>query len=341
MTLLCWSMVLLVHLSKWLWAQTQLQWWTQLVQASGGALNPQKYCCALYYWRPDTSGILHLTTIDPENINIALCNIRLQQTIHGLKLDEGTQYLSLYMTQLRNTKPMQDHVGTKLYFTPKLFNRPICPAVKEASCTAPASSQHLPPCSQPWHSQSNSSSASTNYQHWQFWTRWDTTVIFHDSLCLHPMTWEALAFANSFTNKVPKKCWSHSDIYVQKPHSVRPWRHWFELTNCGPGSEATSSWTHNLAHRSPVSGCHPYISLCIPTVFRYAMPLGMFHLFKAAIASLWRILVTKTSLGINSKNSMLAGCFFKWLHCLKYWTTQVPNFYHKSWQLWLMTSQRT
>jgi len=134
---------------------------------------------------------------------------------------------------------------------------------------------------------------------------------------------------------VPKKCWSHSDIYVQKPHSVRPWRHWFELTNCGPGSEATSSWTHNLAHRSPVSGCHPYISLCIPTVFRYAMPLGMFHLFKAAIASLWRILVTKTSLGINSKNSMLAGCFFKWLHCLKYWTTQVPNFYHKSWQLWL------
>jgi len=70
--------------------QTQLQWWTQLIQASGGALNPQKYCCALYYWRPDTSGILHLTTIDPENINIALCNIRLQQTIHVLKLDEGT-----------------------------------------------------------------------------------------------------------------------------------------------------------------------------------------------------------------------------------------------------------
>jgi len=105
MTLLCWLLLLLVHLSKWLWAQTQLQWWTQLVQASGGALNPQKYCCALYYWRPDTSGILHLTTIDPENINIALCNIRLQQTIHVLKLDEGTQYLGLYIHNLEIQNP--------------------------------------------------------------------------------------------------------------------------------------------------------------------------------------------------------------------------------------------
>jgi len=39
-------------------AETQLQWWTQLIQASGGALNPTKCCCALYTWKPNSAGIL-------------------------------------------------------------------------------------------------------------------------------------------------------------------------------------------------------------------------------------------------------------------------------------------
>ncbi len=34
-------------------AQKQLHWWNRLVQSSGGALNPKKCCCALYYWQPD------------------------------------------------------------------------------------------------------------------------------------------------------------------------------------------------------------------------------------------------------------------------------------------------
>jgi len=71
-------------------AQTQLQWWTQLIQASGGALNPQKCCCALYHWMPDTSGILCLSTTNPNNINIAPCPQQPQQTIHVLKPNEGT-----------------------------------------------------------------------------------------------------------------------------------------------------------------------------------------------------------------------------------------------------------
>jgi len=34
-------------------AQHQLQWWNQLVQSSDSVLNPQKCCCAFYYWQPD------------------------------------------------------------------------------------------------------------------------------------------------------------------------------------------------------------------------------------------------------------------------------------------------
>jgi len=36
-------------------AQTQLQWWTQLVQVTGGALNPKKCCGLVYSWEPDNT----------------------------------------------------------------------------------------------------------------------------------------------------------------------------------------------------------------------------------------------------------------------------------------------
>jgi len=39
-------------------AQSQLQWWTQLVCSSGGTLNPTKCYCAPYLWTPDKDGIL-------------------------------------------------------------------------------------------------------------------------------------------------------------------------------------------------------------------------------------------------------------------------------------------
>jgi len=39
-------------------AQTQLQWWSQLIQVTGGALNPKKCHAAIYTWNPDRHGIL-------------------------------------------------------------------------------------------------------------------------------------------------------------------------------------------------------------------------------------------------------------------------------------------
>jgi len=186
--------------------QTQLQWWTQLIQASGGALNPQKYCCALYHWRPDTSGICRLTTVDPENTNITLCNIRLQQTIHVLKLDEGTQYLDLYMTQSGNTKPMQDHVWHKALLYTKAFQWTHISrheaSILYCSCFLPALTYLFPAMALPVQFLERLHKLLT----FTILNKMDTTVISHDSLCLHPMTWEALAFANSFTNKVPNKC---------------------------------------------------------------------------------------------------------------------------------------
>jgi len=65
-------------------AQTQLQWWTQLIQASGSALNPQKCCCVIYSWNPDSYSILHLSPTIPENVAIATCPDQPQQTIQLL-----------------------------------------------------------------------------------------------------------------------------------------------------------------------------------------------------------------------------------------------------------------
>jgi len=59
--------------------QTQLQWWSQLIQASGGALNPQKCCCALYTWVPITSGILCLSMEEHMDIQITPCPQQLQK----------------------------------------------------------------------------------------------------------------------------------------------------------------------------------------------------------------------------------------------------------------------
>jgi len=39
-------------------AKAQVQWWNQLVQATGGALNPTKCYSMIYTWVPDKFGIL-------------------------------------------------------------------------------------------------------------------------------------------------------------------------------------------------------------------------------------------------------------------------------------------
>ncbi len=103
-------------------AQTQLQWWTRLIQASGGDLNPTKCCCALYHWTPDTLGILRLNHIDP-TIQIAPCAQQPHKTIQVLKPNEGTRYLGIYVTRSGDTKSMQNHVWTKAILYTKAFQR--------------------------------------------------------------------------------------------------------------------------------------------------------------------------------------------------------------------------
>jgi len=49
----------------WDHAAEQIQWWEQLVQVTGGSLNPQKCCAIVYSWSPDKSGILHLHNTPP------------------------------------------------------------------------------------------------------------------------------------------------------------------------------------------------------------------------------------------------------------------------------------
>jgi len=102
-------------------AETQLQWWTQLIQASGGALNPTKCCCALYTWIPDAAGILCFDTSVTRDINIAPCPQQPQQTIQVLQPNEGTRYLGIYITRTGDTKPMQDHIWRKALLYTKAF----------------------------------------------------------------------------------------------------------------------------------------------------------------------------------------------------------------------------
>ncbi len=104
-------------------AETQLQWWTQLIQASGGALNPTKCCCALYKWTPDDAGILRLDTSTDQEIKIAPCQQQPQQTIQVLKPNEGTRYLGIYVARNGDTKTMQDHIWRKALLYTKAFQR--------------------------------------------------------------------------------------------------------------------------------------------------------------------------------------------------------------------------
>jgi len=104
-------------------AQTNLQWWNQLIKSSGGALNPQKCCCALYTWKPDSSGILRFSHANNDAPQIAPCPQQLQQIINVLKANEGTRYLGLYVTPNGDTQPMQDQLWQKALLYTKAFQR--------------------------------------------------------------------------------------------------------------------------------------------------------------------------------------------------------------------------
>jgi len=94
-------------------AQSKLRWWNQLVQVTGGALNPKKCCGMLYQWLPDSKGILRLSKQVHQHPTITVSDDRPDQNVRILPPKEGTRYLGLYLTTDRNTKPMEDHLWTK------------------------------------------------------------------------------------------------------------------------------------------------------------------------------------------------------------------------------------
>jgi len=94
-------------------AQSQLQWWTQLVCSSGSALNLSNCYCALYLWLPDKDGILCPFDNDLTDSQIQVDPLVPSQTIPVLLLHVGTRYLSIYVTRSGATKPMEDHVWSK------------------------------------------------------------------------------------------------------------------------------------------------------------------------------------------------------------------------------------
>jgi len=79
-------------------AQSQLQWWNQLVQSSGSALNPSKCYCAIYHWQPNKDGILHQNDPDPATSLIRADPLNPTQQIPLLPLNVGTRYLGIYIT---------------------------------------------------------------------------------------------------------------------------------------------------------------------------------------------------------------------------------------------------
>jgi len=106
--------------------QTQLQWWVQLVQVTGGKLNPNKCCGLLYNWEPDKHGILWLQQPDLPMDFLLLQTITDTQSIPIPKNAEGTCYLGLYLTIDRNTKPMEQHLWKKaLIYTTAFRQTPM------------------------------------------------------------------------------------------------------------------------------------------------------------------------------------------------------------------------
>jgi len=106
--------------------QTQLQWWVQLVQVTGGKLNPNKCCGLLYNWEPDKHGILRLQQPDLPMDFLLLQTITDTQSIPIPKNAEGTRYLGLYLTVDRNTKPMEQHLWKKaLIYTTAFRQTPM------------------------------------------------------------------------------------------------------------------------------------------------------------------------------------------------------------------------
>ncbi len=129
-------------------AQQQLQWWAQLVQVTGGELNPTKCCGLIYHWEPDKDGILQLQRPDTPPDFLSLTKSTTQTPIPINQNNEGTRYLGVYITIDRNTTPMEQHLWSKAVLYTNAFRRTLMnrreAGVIYRSCFLPAMSYPLP-----------------------------------------------------------------------------------------------------------------------------------------------------------------------------------------------------
>jgi len=102
-------------------AQNQLTWWNQLIQVTGGALNPTKCCYAFYYWQPDKFGILRLKPPPEDAGHIVLGKNGQNECIPILSMNEGTRYLGVYIATSGSTKTMESHLWKKAVSYTKAF----------------------------------------------------------------------------------------------------------------------------------------------------------------------------------------------------------------------------
>jgi len=128
--------------------QAQLKWWAQLVQVTGGELNPTKCCGMVYTWEPDTRGILKLAQpLLPADF-LSITTTDRHQPIPIIAHHDGTRYLGLYLTADRSTRPMEQHLMKKAILYTTAFRRtPMThreAGVLYRSCFIPALAYPLP-----------------------------------------------------------------------------------------------------------------------------------------------------------------------------------------------------
>jgi len=129
-------------------AQNNLRWWNQLVQVTGGSLNPKKCCGMLYQWEPDSKGILRLCKHDEVQHTLSLSDDTNAHPIPILPPTEGTRYLGIYLTTDRNTTPMERNLWAKTLLYTQAFQRTPMnhreAGVLYRSCFLPAITYPLP-----------------------------------------------------------------------------------------------------------------------------------------------------------------------------------------------------
>jgi len=176
-------------------AQSQLQWWNQLIQATGYALNPAKCCCAVYSWYPNKFGILHSSTPNPNEVLICLAPQQPEQCISVLASQEGTRYLGIYITRNGSTKPMEIHMWQKTVLYTKVFQWTQMSCHKAGvlyhSCILWALTYSFPAMWLPYPFWNESIASS----HPPSLTKWAFTTTHPAAWCLHHATLVALGCA--------------------------------------------------------------------------------------------------------------------------------------------------